>query len=286
MAYTLINWLQLIRLPAGFSVMSNVFIAHTIATQGNIQPYILSLTLIASLCLYFGGMVLNDCFDYKEDSLGRPHRPLPSKKINLNTAWAVGFLLLISGCLVAALVNPRMMIISLLLALLILLYDSNRLSGWSSALTMGLCRYTNWLMALSIFPLSTNSLLLPIPILIYIIGLTRLSQMETSLVTRMRVHEIQVLLIASVFCLLIIANVSVLSVILLIILSFYYLSLLTPLFKPHCSENIQYIVSRLIFGLIPLDATYGLLFGYWGMSVFILLLIPLPKLTGQKLYVS
>lgn len=281
-----VSFLQLIRLPAGCSIISTVFVANTIATQGNINPVVLIFSLIASLCLYFGGMVLNDCFDYSEDFQDRPERPLPSQQINLNTAWFLGYALLLIGYFSAALVNQQMLIISIFLASLILLYDSNRLSAWPSAIIMGLCRYTNWLMALAVLPLSMTILLIPIPILFYVIALTRLSQVETSTASLARVYELSIILLISFVCLILLVKLTIVSSLFLIILGGYYLSLILPLIKSHTPKQIQHIVGQLIFGLIPLDAAISLIYGYWKTTIIVLLLIPLSRIIGRKLYVS
>ncbi len=286
MSTSLASWLQLIRLPAGFSVISNVLVAHALATHGEILWDGLVLTLIASLCLYFGGMVLNDCFDYSEDCRDRPQRPLPSRQINLNTAWIVGWMLVLLGCLTAALVNQRMLMISVVLAVLIVVYDSNRLPAWPRAIIMGLCRYVNWLLALTVLPLSAISILLPLPVFFYVVGLTRLSQVETTEAPRARVYELLAIVMFAIVILITVAKLSVLSAIVLIALGGYYLTIILPLLSPHTPGQVQKTVGKLVFGLMPLDAAIGFVFGYWGVSCIVLLLIPLPRLIGSKLYVS
>ncbi|MCH9697071.1 MAG: UbiA family prenyltransferase [Gammaproteobacteria bacterium] len=282
----IISWLQLIRLPAGFSVVSNILVAHTLATQGEIHWQTLALTLFASLCLYYGGMVLNDCFDYSEDCRLRPQRPLPAQHIELRTAWVSGYLLLALGCLSSALIHQRAFIIACVLALLIVIYDSNRLPVWLRAINMGLCRYVNWIMGLAIMPLSVSSMILPIPVLCYVVALTRLSQVETTQAPRTRVNEVITLLVLSLLILLSMVNMTVLTVIVLLVLAGYYLRLMLTLIKPHTPEQVQYTVGKLVLGLIPLDAAIGFVFGYWGLSCIVLLLIPLPTLIARKLYIS
>lgn len=286
MPFKFVSFLQLIRLPAGCSVLSNVFVAHIVATQGNIHPSVLIFTLSASLCLYFGGMVLNDCFDFSEDLRERPERPLPSQQINLKIAWLLGYALILMGCLCAALVNQQVLVISVILALLILLYNSNCLSAWPSAIIMGLCRYTNWLMALAVLPLSMTIILIPLPILFYVIALTRLSQVETSTASLTRIYELSIILVISFICVIGLAKLTVFSALFLIILGGYYISLILPLIKSHSAKQIQHTVGQLVFGLIPLDAAISLVYGYWGVTMIVLLLIPLSRLIGRKLYVS
>ncbi len=280
------SFLQLIRLPAGCSIISNVLVAHTIATQGHINGRALICTLIASLCLYFGGMVLNDCFDYAEDFRDRPKRPLPAQQISLKTAWFMGCILLVAGCLSAALVNQQMLVISIILAGLIVLYDSNCLPVWLGATVMGLCRYTNWVMVLAVLPLSLSSFLIPIPILLYVIALTRLSQVETTTASSARLYELSLILVIAFISLWGAIEFSVMFTVFLFILGGYYFLLIAPLFQSHTPNQIQAIVGQFVLGLIPLDALISLGFGFWKISIMVLLLIPIARLIGRRLYVS
>lgn len=278
--------MQLIRLPAGISVISSVLIAHTIATHGQIIWSSLIINQVASLCLYYGGMILNDCFDYSEDSRHRPERPLPSKKISQNKAWGVGFFLIFIGCFSLSFINQRMMGISLILSFFIILYNSKILPIGLSPIAMGLCRYINWLMALAITPLDLTKLLLPLPIFFYILGLTRLSQSELSSASQACVYELLATLLLSLSLLFFLTEIEGLSFILLIVLAAYYINFILPLLKPHSSSKVQQVVGYLIFGLVPLDAVIGSIFGYWNVSALLLLLVPLPKFIRQKMYVT
>src|SRR5262249_37415304 len=113
--------------------------------------------LLASGCLYCAGMVWNDYFDLAVDRRERPFRPLPSGKIPLATARALGFGLMLAGVAFAALAGwssegwssePAMMAAFLVAA--ILAYD-----GWLKQtpigpLSMGACRFLNVLLATSL----------------------------------------------------------------------------------------------------------------------------------------
>lgn len=284
---TVINWLQLIRAPAGLSVISNSFIAHVIAVEGNIRLTDLMLTIIASLCLYFGGMVLNDCFDFQEDARDRPNRPLPSGAIQLHQAWMAGSILLLLGCLFAALINMQAFSIALILAGLIVIYNSNMLPAWPRAFVMGLCRYSNWLMALAVAPLTPQSYLLALPVLIYVVGLTRLSQVETTGLTRFHRVELILMLVFAMTLLTLIANWTLSSLLAMILLGTYFAMLVKPLLAQDCkAEVIQITVGKFIMGLIPLDIAIGLSAGNYWIVLLALLLLPLGKFLGKRIYIS
>ena len=71
-------YFELLRFPAVFTVVADVMMGYLV-THGDLQPvHIFALTLLASCCLYLGGMVLNDVYDADLDARERPERPIPS----------------------------------------------------------------------------------------------------------------------------------------------------------------------------------------------------------------
>src|SRR5678816_3693789 len=71
------TWLQLFRAPNLFSVPGEPLAGYLLASYGAVEPK-LFLPLVASVCLYAGGLLLNDLVDLREDLAERPQRPLPS----------------------------------------------------------------------------------------------------------------------------------------------------------------------------------------------------------------
>lgn len=55
------------------------------------------LLIAASLCVYHGGMALNDWADREHDEATRPERPIPSGSVPADAAALLGFTLLIAG---------------------------------------------------------------------------------------------------------------------------------------------------------------------------------------------
>lgn len=175
---TVNNYLQLMRAPAVFTALSNIFAAHLIITQGEIVWSGLLLLLASSAALYSGGMVLNDWFDYDVDLIERPGRPLPSGRIQRHHALLFGGLLLACGIVFAALAGPQSFYIALGIATMILIYDGVLKRTIAAGLTMGACRYLNWLLGFSLLPLTEHLLLIPVPIFLYIMAVTLLSREE------------------------------------------------------------------------------------------------------------
>jgi 4-hydroxybenzoate polyprenyltransferase len=74
--------------------------------------------VLASTCVYAGGMVLNDHADRAEDAVHRPERPIPSGQVAPGAALAFGLGLLALGVAIAP--QP---LCHAVLAVLVLLYD-------------------------------------------------------------------------------------------------------------------------------------------------------------------
>jgi 4-hydroxybenzoate polyprenyltransferase len=162
------------------STWSNVIAAHLIATVGAADAGLLALQIGITTAVYWAGMILNDCFDLEEDRRERPERPLPSGRISLPAAWAAGGALLALALLLALAAGERILSATAALAATVLLYDGLLKGGALGPLAMGLCRYLNWIMGLSVVPvLGTPLMLLPLPMLLYTMGVTYLSRAET-----------------------------------------------------------------------------------------------------------
>jgi 4-hydroxybenzoate polyprenyltransferase len=201
---TLRSWLQLIRIPAVPTAISNVMFGYLLSVQLHdvaIHLGELMLLILSSVCLYSSGMVLNDVFDVETDRQQRPERPIPSGRIALRTARIVGFTLLGSGILAAFIagwwrgVNRledilRPTLVAALLAVFIVAYD-----GWFKRMSvapifMGICRLLNVLLGASVVlvvePSFYESMKFEKPVVaiaialgIYVTGITLLARKET-----------------------------------------------------------------------------------------------------------
>lgn len=100
---------------------------------------LLLLTLGGSL-FYTGGMFLNDAFDAKFDRRYRPERPIPSGRIGRTAVAEAGFALLAAGVLCLEWVNHTALVLGLVLAGVVLVYDAiHKVVAWAPLL-VGLCR--------------------------------------------------------------------------------------------------------------------------------------------------
>ncbi len=290
MTKRLISYLQLMRIPAVFTALSNILAAHLIATQGDVQWELLIILLFVSAFLYLAGMVLNDCFDYQEDASERPHRPLPSGSIALSTAWRLGWGFLAAGLLLTILAGITQFLLASLLAFLIVLYNAHAKNTPYGVFVMGGCRYVNWLLGLSVAALSSELFILALPIFIYVCALTLLSTVETTAAKRSFVAVTGVGIIFTAFCISWLrighdfpqpALNGILLALLLLILSRLYRTYMN--FSPH---QIQKTIKMLVIGIVPLDAVMTLANSTFNYAIVILLLLLPSWLLARSMRVT
>jgi 4-hydroxybenzoate polyprenyltransferase len=283
-------YLQLVRAPAVFSAVSNIIAAQLIVTGGVLQWRTTTLLTAISVCLYTGGFVLNDCFDYEQDRLERPYRPLPSGQVSLGSARVLAAALLASAVFMSFFLGAVQVGIVGLLVALIAIYDVLAKDKAVGNLVMGACRYMNWLLGLSTAGLGLTVLLIPVPVFTYVASLTALSRTETG----KRGHAIPVSvyigLVASVvtFLALILSGilVNVWSLLLLVPAVWLLLVRILQLHRYWSPGKAQQTVGMMIFGIIPLDAILVCAAGpWWGSIVVIVLLLP-ARYIGRALYVT
>lgn len=152
------DWLRLIRVPNVFTAMADVVMGFFFVTpaaaldaRGGLT---LGLLVVASSLLYSAGMVLNDVYDYEEDSRDRPDRPLPSGRIALVVARRVGFSLLAGGMATAVLASfvaghDGPWICAASLSVLVVGYDAFLKRTFAGPIALGGCRAINVLLGMS-----------------------------------------------------------------------------------------------------------------------------------------
>jgi 4-hydroxybenzoate polyprenyltransferase len=287
-------YLQLVRLPAVFSAWSNVLAGHLIATGGAPRWALLVLQIGIATCLYWGGMVINDCFDLAEDRRERPGRPLPSGQVAVPVAWGLGFGLVVAGVALGLAAGGATLWLTLGLAAAVLLYDGVLKSGPLGPLAMGLCRYLNWLMALSAVPLTAASLALAAPALLYTFGVTALSRAETGgdvRGSRLWAGSALAATLAALVGLYLTGTLTQPIGLGAGILMLGWLATGLRRLRPDAAgrpsaPQVQAQVRTLLLGMVPLDAVLLLGAGLWLPGLLLpLLLLPARRL-GQRLYIT
>lgn len=271
---------------AGYGISGNAMADNSpffaIAPQAHSIEPVLYL-LLATTCLYGGGIVLNDYFDAELDAIERPERPIPSGQVSLAVAGTLGSSLLGLGILAAAQVSWVSGVVAIAVASLALLYDAwAKSSALLGPIVMGGCRAGNLLLGMTIlWPLSMPSMIaLP---WIYILAITLVSQGEVdgSLgITRQRCHGI----LAFAMMLLVLACAVILGIrqhraiaILpfTILLSFRLLPDFGQVVVEPTADHARSAVRAGVLSLIILDASLAASFAGLAAGLLVLLLLPL-----------
>jgi 4-hydroxybenzoate polyprenyltransferase len=174
-------WLRLLR-PANLVTAAADALAGFALAQPLAPVAALPALVAASVCMYAGGVVLNDVADAARDARERPERVIPSGLVPRREAAAAGLALLAAGVVCAALASPAAGGVALVLAGLIGLYDFvAKDRPWAGPLTMGSCRGLNLLMGLAASPLwlGERAWLVVAPVL-FVVAITAVSRGEVA----------------------------------------------------------------------------------------------------------
>ncbi|MEZ6132394.1 MAG: UbiA family prenyltransferase [Planctomycetaceae bacterium] len=156
----ILPWLKLMRLPTVFTALSNILCGYFISSPLRELPALIAqpalwLLMLASAGLYLGGMVLNDVFDAALDAHERPERPIPSGRISVTGATALGIVLMIIGVSSAAVVSQisdtgqTSLVLAVILAAVVVFYDSLLKNTPAAPAGMASCRGLNMLLGAS-----------------------------------------------------------------------------------------------------------------------------------------
>ena len=181
----LMPWLQLLRLPTVFTALADIMLGFLLTHVDLSKAGDLAGLLVSSACLYLAGMVFNDVCDRNSDRELRPERPIPSGRISVKAATALGGLLLIAGCGAAAWVGVNSLKVAGMLSAVIIAYDAVLKRTWLGPLAMGGCRFLNVMLGASAIGLWNSvwtAVQVPfaIGLGVYVCGLTWFARREAS----------------------------------------------------------------------------------------------------------
>ncbi|MGV3485408.1 MAG: UbiA family prenyltransferase [Planctomycetaceae bacterium] len=200
---SVMSWARLVRLPAVFTVIAQVAAAYLFVAGSGPPMWRLLLVILAGISLYWSGMIINDLWDFDEDTRERPGRPLPKGEVSLGSAKAAAWGLMAAGIVIASVSGyvPAQAtkttlwpaIIAVATAACILLYNGPLKQTLLAPPTMGLCRLLSFLLGaapLTVFEpaqwvdfvshIRPHVLAAAIGMGIYIMGITLISQVETT----------------------------------------------------------------------------------------------------------
>jgi 4-hydroxybenzoate polyprenyltransferase len=293
-------WAQLVRIPNVFTALADIALGGVASGAALTQPLGFVLLLAASGCLYCGGMVWNDVFDFEEDRKARPFRPLPSGRVTFAAARWLGFGLLAAGLGLAAAAGWREdrfdwgpPDLAGVLVAAIVAYD-----GWLKRtplgpVGMGACRFLNVLLGLSLadpadFPWGLRLHLAGV-VGLYIVGVTWFARREEGQSRRTDLRSAAVVMLAALAVALAVplhrppGTTSPLFTPLLVAFGFLVGLPVVRAVRQPGPAAVQAAVKRSILGLIALDAVLATGLAGWP-GLLILLLAPPALWLGKWVY--
>jgi 4-hydroxybenzoate polyprenyltransferase len=173
------GWLTLARVSNSPTVASNVLAGAALA--GVVEPNrSTGLLVLAMVAFYTAGMLLNDVCDYGWDMRHRPDRPLVVGLISRRAATVATVVLFGAGGVLLWLVGARALLIGVVLAGLIVLYDAWHKTNPFSPLVMAACRLMVYVGAFAAFAWPPTPMLAIAGGLLvaHLVGLTAIAKSE------------------------------------------------------------------------------------------------------------
>ena len=275
------DYLQLVRIPGIFTALSNVLIGYFFSfseTEVVSFPFL----LLTSGFLFCSGMIFNDYFDLQIDKKERPDRPLPSKKISKQNAFLLGIIFLILANLFAYVVGYYSLIISLIMTLLIIVYNyKTKFFSFLGIFNLSLIRFLNVVLGFSLLSITFNIIQYAIPIGIFVAGISILAKNESGLITSIskKLNYIFIIITTGYVSVLLINNFQIESLIFLELFSIVQLYALLE-------KKIQNQITLQLLSIILLDAILISILASFYVSILISLLFIPAYFIAKKLYLT
>ncbi len=281
---------------AAADILAGVAVAGVFSNtaQGDFFEFVSGFDILylvfASVFLYAGGVILNDVFDYKIDTVERPERPIPSGLIPLKSAAIYGGTVLTIGIILAFLVHNLSGWMAIALAASILLYDAvAKKYDFFGPLCMGLCRGLNLILGMSVFGTLGYWWMAAIPI-VYIFAITLISRGEVHGENKNHIVLAGVLYTAVVLAVLTLVFLYTDNILFpLLFLTLFALLVFRPLIKAHSDnspQNIKKAVMAGVLSLVVLDASIAVSFSTWWYGLLILALLPVSMALSKLFAVT
>lgn len=142
------DWLELCRIPNVFTAMADPLAGALLVGAVAWDTPAILLVMLASACMYTGGIVLNDWNDYRRDLRERPERPLPSGRIRRLYALCLAAALLFLGPTLTYILGTEVNQVAVLLVLAIVTYDVLLKHTPIAPAVMAFCRGLNLLLGM------------------------------------------------------------------------------------------------------------------------------------------
>lgn len=234
----------------------------------------------ASMCLYAGGIALNDVCDARRDALERPDRPIPSGRIVRSTALVIAVLLLGAGVALAACVSTSSALVAALVAACIVLYDAVLKNTPLAPAAMGACRGLNLTLGMTAVAWAPEIFfLLPAGLMwLYVTSVTVFARTEATTSSRARLAVATggiMITMAGVLVLGTLAGAPTWTVVAPGVLAGVLLQKGKAAVRDPAPSRVQEAVRTFIFALVLLDASFVLMTrGLLAAMIVAVILVP------------
>lgn len=286
-------WLQLIRPSNVLTAISDVWAGMALSCMflAAALPEWAELGYIglASMLLYMGGIVLNDVFDAKLDAVERPERPIPSGRVSLWQAIALGSIANIAGCYLASMVNTTALYIAVAIVAMCILYNAAAKKHFiAGPIVMGMCRGLNLLLGMSLLPEALSYWWIVLVPIVYIAAITNISRGEVYGNNR-KAMLVSAALYALVIITLLFFTLASQNYIALAFIALFIYMIGSPLrraLRTVEAMDIRGAVKSGVLALFLLNASWIAISGFWWLAIGICLLLPLSIVLAKKYSVT
>ena len=281
-------WLRLLRIAALPTALADVWLGAGVV--GLLTTWAAVWLSLVSLALYAAGMILNDVHDVGEDRRDNPGRPLVIGRISVRTAGIAGFTLLAMAVGGAATLGIVPFVATGVLAVLIVTYNFALKATVCGPLNMGLCRAFNVFLGMSVIPPALAgetglSFAAALPVLVYVMSVTYLSRLETTVPRRSMLVLPSVGILSATALVVLLACTArslVVPVHVVLVAALAAVGAGIVLGRIWLGRGIRGAVALALMGIVPLEALVA--FGYWSWEAAgCILVLLLPVLLLRKL---
>ena len=253
----------------------------------------LPVLMLASVCLYASGVVLNDTFDADIDARERPERPLPRGAVSRANAALFGAALLALGLASAASVSSLSGAVAGAIGLFSLAYNAGGKHTSFGPALMGLCRGANLLLGMSAAAVLPPTLFVPVLIsALYIGAVTLLSRDEVRGATpQLLVFGVGGVAVAALFALMFAITMAAENQ-LANVLAFWtvFVAWIAPpllaLWRRRDAAHVRHAVKAGVLGLVALNASLTCALAGPLAATLVLLFLPLAWLAARRFAVT
>ncbi|MEE2787629.1 MAG: UbiA family prenyltransferase [Myxococcota bacterium] len=289
-------WFELVRLPAIFTAPSDVLlgIAIVLSLGQSISIATVVFSILASVFIYSAGMAMNDLMDRKIDAIERPSRPLPSGRVTLRGCLLFVVSLDGLGLLLAFLAGKAVFAATVCTVCATILYNGWAKSNVLGPFVMGVCRYGNAMIGLSVSGVwfwmqPLDAVTVPIGVGLYVASLTLVSRFEVGGESRHAARKVALVALmlgalgVAVPLLLLVGQVSVTSVLALGPFIWISSTVLVAWRSPEDART-RAVVMRALKGISIANAVLAAMLGQWYWALGIVSLLVPAKFVGRSFY--